>query len=460
MIGRAPGRDAAARRPERVAHARADLGAGNGGRADRGRRLEPRHVRRRHARDRAAAAARRRADPARRPGADRRAPARRRRGRAHDRRAPGRVARGRRGDGAPASAAQATQFGMRPRVRSGYALKRLDADGGLAPLGAARPRARRLPAAVRQRRAAVRAARRHALARRPDRRGRAALRRRPGRRASRGCSPTSASAGFLAGVAAREPAAEAPQSFWRRLITPREKVFTGRRARGSTRLYRRGGWVLFTRPALWLIGGALRGRRRRVRRADRAALRHAVRRREQDRARRARVPGSGASLVVAVHETAHGLDDGVVRPAGREGRVQADRDLPVRVRRHERGVVRAAPAADRDQRRRARCRTSPLGALFSICLPALPDGHGRATSSSSSRSPATSARSSTSTRSSSATATTCSSTGCASPGCGGARASSSRGGCRAAGAATTRRCSRATRSGASSGRARGRASRS
>ena len=43
----------------------------------------------------------------------------------------------------------------------------------------------------------------------------------------------------------------------------------------------------------------------------------------------------------------------VVRPQGAEGRDQADADLPVRLRGHLGGLVRAGAAADRDQRRRA-----------------------------------------------------------------------------------------------------------
>ena len=66
----------------------------------------------------------------------------------------------------------------------------------------------------------------------------------------------------------------------------------------------------------------------------------------------------GRFAVVAVHETAHGLAMASFGRRVREGRAEAGRDLPVRVRGHERGVVRAAPAADRDQRGRAGRRTS------------------------------------------------------------------------------------------------------
>ena len=52
-------------------------------------------------------------------------------------------------------------------------------------------------------------------------------------------------------MAGTEPRSAVP-GFWRRLLTPREKVFRGTGARVDA-LYRDGGWVLFTRPALWLI---------------------------------------------------------------------------------------------------------------------------------------------------------------------------------------------------------------
>ena len=122
------GGDAAARGPERLAPARAHLGERRR-RPDRGRGLEPRDVRGRRAADGAAGAARRRADPDRRPGAGGRAAARHRRGGADDRRA-GRARRSSSGAVGADVERPATQFGMRPRVRSGYALKRLDESEG------------------------------------------------------------------------------------------------------------------------------------------------------------------------------------------------------------------------------------------------------------------------------------------------------------------------------------------
>ncbi|MBO9534071.1 MAG: FHA domain-containing protein [Solirubrobacteraceae bacterium] len=56
--------------------------------------------------------------------------------------------------------------------------------------------------------------------------------------------------GLLAGIAGQEPPAP---TGWRRWITPRE-LATRRLAGTFEAAYRRGGWVLFTRPALWVLG--------------------------------------------------------------------------------------------------------------------------------------------------------------------------------------------------------------
>ena len=58
--------------------------------------------------------------------------------------------------------------------------------------------------------------------------------------------------GFLSGVAGSTPAGEAPTSWWRKLVRPREKIFTGLGPRIEA-LYRHGGWVFFTRPALIVL---------------------------------------------------------------------------------------------------------------------------------------------------------------------------------------------------------------
>jgi len=201
-------------------------------------------------------------------------------------------------------AAQATQFGMRPRVRSGYALKRLDADEG-------------------SRRWVLRDLERDGYLRLSDNDaqlfelfdGSRSLVDLIGEAEARFGATGSArlarlladlgERGFLAGVAAGGARADAPASFWRRLITPRERVFTGLGARFDA-LYRHGGWVLFTRPALWLIGvlcvvgiGAF---------VALIALRYGTPFVVADKlGLGGLVFLLGRFLVVAVHETAHGL---------------------------------------------------------------------------------------------------------------------------------------------------------
>ena len=267
---------------------------------------------------------------------------------------------------------QATQIGLRPRVRAGYALKRLDASEGSAAGSCATSSAT----------------------------------------ASCGWSDNDAqlfrlldgsrSLAELVGEAERRFGPTGPARLVRLLADLGERgLHVGRRRRRSARaeapasvlaaaahaaredppgsgrcfdaLYRRGGWVLFTRPALWLIGGAVRRGRRRVRGADRAALRDAVRRREQ-----VGIGGLvfllGRFLVVAVHELAHGLAMASYgRRVDRAG-LKLVGDLPVRVRRHVRGVVRAARDGGSRSARRGRCRTSRSARRSrSACL-LLPDG--------------------------------------------------------------------------------------
>jgi putative peptide zinc metalloprotease protein len=143
-------------------------------------------------------------------------------------------------------------FGMRPRVRSGYALKRLGAEEG-------------------SRRWVLRDLSRDGYLRLSDRDAQlfelldgtrslvdliGEAERRFGATGSARLARLLADLGergFLAGVAGAQARAEEPASFWRRLITPREKVLRGLGARFDA-LYRHGGWVLFTRLALWLIG--------------------------------------------------------------------------------------------------------------------------------------------------------------------------------------------------------------
>ena len=273
------------------------------------------------------------------------------------------------------------------------------------------------------------------------------------RRGWRGCWPTSASAGFLAGVSGTQTrhGRRAAGRGWQRAGQAAREDVQRRRAGCSSALYRRGGWVLFTRPVLIVLAAARGVRRRRVRVPDRRALRHAV------RGRRRRSGSAGWCSCVGRFARRRRAragarpGDGVVRAPRRTRRAEARARLPVRVRGHVGGVVRAAPAADRDQRRRAGVGLHDRRGVLDL-LPAARRGH-RARHLLPARVRGVRRRAaSTSTRSSTATATTSSSTCCASRGCGGGRASSSRGGCRAARRRPTRRCSRATRCSGSAGR--------
>jgi pSer/pThr/pTyr-binding forkhead associated (FHA) protein/Zn-dependent protease len=154
--------------------------------------------------------------------------------------------------GKPNVTSQATQFGMRPRVRSGYALKRLEASEG-------------------NRRWVLKDLRNETFLRLSDNDaqlfeqldGSRSLVDLIGESEQRFAAGPARLArlladlgerGFLAGVegTARTGAVDAPQGFWRRAFKPREKVFP-RVGPAFERLYGRGGWLLFTRPALIAI---------------------------------------------------------------------------------------------------------------------------------------------------------------------------------------------------------------
>ena len=186
--------------------------------------------------------------------------------------------------------------GMRPRVRSGYALKRLDAEEGARRWVLRDLHDGRFLRLSRRRRAAVRAARRPAHAARADRRAPSSASGRPARRGSRGCWPTSASAGSWpasTGATPRRPTRRrASGSGWSRRS---EKVWTGVGDGLRPRSTARGGWVLFTRPALWLIGAARGVGHRRLRLPGRRPLRDAVRRRAARSASAASCSWPGAS---------------------------------------------------------------------------------------------------------------------------------------------------------------------
>ena len=232
-----------------------------------------------------------------------------------------------------------------------------------------------------------------------------------------------------------------------------------RRRRGSSALYRAGGWVLFTRPVLIALAVLIVAGIAAFVGADRRALRDAVRGRQQVRPRAAWCSCSGASLVVAVHETAHGL---TMASFGR------------RIERAGLKLIAIFPYAFVDtseawfEPRRRRIAVSAagpvsdfsIGAVFALCALLLPDGH-RARHLLQPRvrglrrrvlqpQPVHRARRLPHARRLAAT----------SRGCGGGRRSSSSGGCAARARRPTRRCSRATRCGASAGRCSRRASRS
>jgi putative peptide zinc metalloprotease protein len=142
-----------------------------------------------------------------------------------------------------------TQFGVRPRVRSGYALKRLEAGEGnrrwvLKDLESGTF----LRLSDNDAQLFEQLDGRHPLAdligdaeRRFGPTGPARLARLLADLGERG---------FLAGVeGAAAGTVAAPQPWWMRLMRPREKTFAGV-GKAFESVYRNGGWLLFTRPAL------------------------------------------------------------------------------------------------------------------------------------------------------------------------------------------------------------------
>ena len=153
--------------------------------------------------------------------------------------------------GAGASVAPATgRFGTHPKVRSGYALKRLEASEGERRWVLRDLESNRFLRDVRRRRQALRAAGRPALAGRARPRGRAERRREGPARLARLLSEL-ADRGLLAGVAGRGGGGAGARA--RATARGPEREDLGRRGRLFDRLYRHGGWRLFTRPALAAI---------------------------------------------------------------------------------------------------------------------------------------------------------------------------------------------------------------
>ena len=207
--------------------------------------------------------------------------------------------------GSGASLAPATgRFGTHPRVRSGYALKRLEASEGdrrwvlrdlesnrFLQMSDADARLFELLDGRRSLADLVREAER-----RDGEAGPARLARLLAELADRG---------LLSGVAGAEATDGAEAGLLRRLTGPREKAWDG--AGGLfDRLYRRGGWRLFTAPALAAIAALVM--------AGLAAFPYLVLARYGTPFVVAQKVGVGALIfmlgrfaVVAVHETAHGL---------------------------------------------------------------------------------------------------------------------------------------------------------
>jgi putative peptide zinc metalloprotease protein len=154
--------------------------------------------------------------------------------------------------GAPAQE-NATEFGLRPRIRSGYALKRLEADEGrrrwvLRDLQ--RDDFLRLSDNDAQLLALLDGTRdlRDLIAEAEARFGAAGPARLARLLADLG------ERGLLAGIEGRD-AGDGPKPLWRRIVGPRERIWPGAE-RAFEWVYRHGGWLLFTRPAMW-GGGAV-----------------------------------------------------------------------------------------------------------------------------------------------------------------------------------------------------------
>lgn len=198
----------------------------------------------------------------------------------------------------------ATQFGFKPRVRSGYALKRMEADEG-------------------NKRYVLRDLRSGKFLRLSERDaeifkmldGTSSLvdilgfaEQRHGAGGSARVARLLADLGergFLAGVAAEDALEQAPKSFFRRMVQQREKTWTGL-DKVFDKIYEKGGWVLFTRPVLYAIAALMV--------AGFATFVYLILNRYGTPFVVAEKIGIGGAVfllgrfaVVAVHETAHGL---------------------------------------------------------------------------------------------------------------------------------------------------------
>jgi putative peptide zinc metalloprotease protein len=237
-------------------------------------------------------------------------------------------------------------FGTHPKVRSGYALKRLAASEGkrrwiLRDLES--DRFLRMSDADAKLLALLDG--RHSLADLVSEAEQGGAEAGPARLAR--LLSELADRGLLAGVAGAETAGPA-HGFVQRLAVPREKTWAGA-GRVFDRMYWHGGSRLFTRPALAAIAVlAIAGL---------AVFPYLVVGRYGTPFVVAQKVGVGALIflvgrlaVVVVHETAHGLTMASYGRRGPPRRSQGAAHLPVRVRGHVRGVVRAEAPADSDQR--------------------------------------------------------------------------------------------------------------
>jgi len=273
--------------------------------------------------------------------------------------------------GAPSVGSSATQFGLRPRVRSGYSLKRLDASEG----------PRRWVLKDEHTGGFLRISDNDAwvfgqldgthslielIAMCEQRYGP------PGPARLARLLSDLGERGFLAGIDGSRPSAtDAPLGFWRKVFKPREKTFKGL-GPFIERVYRLGGWVFFTPPVLYAVAALIV--------AGLAAFVYLIVGRYGTPfvvASKFGVGGlvflGGRFLVVAVHETAHGL---TMASFGR------------RIERAGFKLVAIFPYAFVDtseawfEPRRRRIAVSAagpvsdfsLGALFALCALLLPDG--------------------------------------------------------------------------------------
>ena len=265
----------------------------------------------------------------------------------------------------------AGQFGTHPRVRSGYALKRLEASEGRmrwvvrdlesdrfmrmsdedADLFQLLDGRHPLPELIRE------------AERRYGESGPARLARLLSELAERG---------LLAGVEGAEAAGPEPAGLARRLVTPREKTWAGA-GRLFDRLYRNGGWRLFTRPALATIALLVV--------AGLAVFPYLVVGRYGTPfvvAQKIGIGGLvfllGRFLVVAVHETAHGLTMSSFGRRVRKAGLKLILIFPYAYvdtseawfepRRRRMAISAAGPVSDLS-----------LGALFALCLPGAARGN-------------------------------------------------------------------------------------